>query len=113
MLSNTHYELIDKLRKAWIDLDATLIEPLLANSLHYYSWWALVELNSKEEYLKYIRERFLAYKRSGTHPIVKIGINKNDGEYAVALQLGDDVPTLIRIKEENGKIKEMWMQPAD
>lgn len=113
MSSDPHNQLIEILRLAWENLDADLIAPILAPNLHYYSWWALVELNSKEDYISYIRERFQAYKRSGIRPIVKIGINKNDGEQAVALQFDGDVPTLIRIKEENGKIAEMWIQPAE
>ena len=109
----SHEELIEVLKEAWTKLDADLIEPYLAEDLHYYSWWAMLEIHSKASYLAYIIERFQSYKDSGRQMIVKLGINKNDGEYAVALQLGDDVPTLIRINEENGKIKEMWMQPAE
>ena len=108
-----HEELIGALKEAWTKLDAEILAPLLADDLHYYSWWSLVELNSKEEYLTYIRERFKTYERSGLSPIVKIGINKNDGEQAVALQFDGDVPTLIRIKVINGRIAEMWIQPAD
>ena len=113
MSTDQHNRLIETLRLAWEALDADIIEPLLADNVHYYSWWALVELNSKEDYMSYIKEGFLAYMNSGTKPIVKLGVNKNDGEYAVALQLGDDLPILIRIKEKDGKIQEMWLQPAE
>ena len=110
---NSHKDLIESLRHAWESLDADIIEPLLAEDLHYYSWWALVEINSKNDYLAYIRERFLSYKNNGIKPIVKLGINKNDGEYAVAIQVGDDLPYLIRITENEGKIREMWIQPVE
>ena len=113
MTPKTRDQLIDALRQTWESLDPSLIEDVLANNLHYYSWWAMVEFNKREDYLIYLRERFLAYRRSDTHPIVKLGINKNDGEHAVALQFGDEVPILIRIKEENGMITEMWKQPAE
>ena len=74
----------------------------------------MVDFHSKASYLTYIIERFRSYRTSDTKPLVKLGINKNDGEYAVALQSDNgDIPVLIRIKEENGKIKEMWMQPAE
>ena len=101
------------LRLAWEKLDVSLIEPILADDLHYYSWWTMVGLNKKEDYMSYVRERFDSYKKNGTKPLVKIGVNKNDGEHAVALQFGDEVPILIRIKEEGGLIAEMWMQPAE
>lgn len=111
--TTVHKELVESLRRGWELLDVDIISPLLADDLHYYSWWAMVEFNCKEDYLSYIRERFQTYKKTGVHPIVKIGVNKNDGECAVALQYSDDVPTLIRIKEEAGKISEMWIQPAE
>jgi hypothetical protein len=113
MSSAIHNKLIEEIRRAWEELNADIIEPYLSEDLHYYSWWAMVDFHSKDSYLAYIIDRFQSYKNIGVHPIVKLGINKNDGEYAVALQLGDDVPTLIRIKEEDGIIKEMWMQPAE
>ena len=113
MPNETHNNIIEILRIAWDTLDADLIEPLLADNLHYYSWWAMVEFHTKDDYMAYIRERFLTYGNNGARPIVKIGINRNDGENAVALQFGDGIPSLIRIKEESGKITEMWIQPAE
>ena len=113
MSSDIHNKLIEEIRRAWEELDADILEPYLSDDLHYYSWWAMVDFHSKASYLAYIVERFRSYKENGERFLVKLGINNNDGEYAVALQLGYDVPTLIRNKEENGKIKEMWMQPAD
>ena len=113
MSTNQHNRLVETLRLAWETLDADIIEPLLAEDLHYYSWWALKELSSKQDYLTYLKERFQSYKDSGNKPRVKLGVNKNDGEYAVAIQFGDGVPILIRIIEIGGKIKEMWMQPAE
>lgn len=113
MPSDCHKQLIESLRRAWESLDAYLIEPLLTEDLHYYSWWALIEMNSKQAYLTYIKERFQSYKSNGIKPMVKLGVNKIDGEYAVAIQFGDGVPILIRIIEREGKIKEMWMQPAE
>lgn len=113
MPSDCHKQLIESLRSAWESLDADLIEPLLAEDLHYSSWWALKELNNKEDYLAYIKKRFQAYLNNGIRPTVKLGVNKNDGEYAVAIQIGEELPYLIRIIENDGKIKEMWIQPVD
>ena len=112
MPSDCHKQLIESLRSAWESLDADLIEPLLTEDFHYYSWWALKELNNKEDYLVYIKGRFQTYLNSGIRPIVKLGVNKNDGEHAVAIQIGEELPYLIRIIEREGKIKEMWLQPA-
>ena len=106
MSTDQHNRLVETLRLAWETLDADIIEPLLADNLHYYSWWALVEINSKDDYLAYIKERFKAYINIGIRPIVKLGVNKNDGEYAVAIQVGEDLPFLIRISEYDGKIQD-------
>lgn len=73
----------------------------------------MVEFHSKDNYLAYITERFKSYREKGECPLVKLGINRDNGEYAVALQFDGSLPILIRIKEENGLIKEMWMQPAE
>lgn len=113
MSTDSHNHLIESLRSAWESLDADIISPLIAEDLHYYSWWTLVEFNSKEAYLAYIKERFKAYINNGIRPIVKLGVNKNDGEYAVAIQVGEDLPFLIRIRERDGKIREMWIQPVE
>ena len=113
MSTDCHNKLIQVIRKAWEHLDAYIMEPYLSENIHYYSWWAMADIRNKDTYLAYITERFRTYKECDTKVIVKLGVNKNDGEYAVALQVEDDYPVLIRIKEENGMIKEMWMQPAE
>lgn len=109
---DVHNTLIGNLRQGWEALDVELIAPLLADDLHYHSRWALIEFYRKEDYIAYIRERFDTYRKSPSRPEVKLGVNKNDGEQAVALQFTEDVPMLIRIREDRGKIVEMWIQPA-
>ncbi len=113
MPSVIHIFLIKDIIRAWSELDASIIEPLLSDNLHYHSWWDMVEFFSKESFMEYINYRFKSYKEHGIRPLVKLGVNRNNGEHAVALQFGDDVPILIRIEEEDGKIKEMWMQSAE
>lgn len=113
MSNDSHDNLIETLRLAWERLDVDLIEPILADDLHYYSWWAMIEFHNKGEYLAYIKDRFQTFKDTRTRPLVKLGINKNDGEQAVAIQIGETAPILIRIKENHRMIKEMWMQPAE
>ena len=111
--NEVHNKLIAELCDALEALNADLIEPLLAEDLHYSSWWLMKETNTKKEYMDYLRGRFKAIKNSGEPLIVKMGVNRIDGEYAVAIQYGDSVPALIRIVESEGKISEMWMQAAE
>lgn len=110
--TDVHNNLVETLVKAWETLDASLIEPLLHDELHYYSWWVMSEMHSKGEYMEYIKAKYKTIREAGTCPLVKLAISNGNGEFAVALQQGDNPPALIRIEEMDGKIKEMWMQPV-
>jgi hypothetical protein len=48
-------------------LDASHIEPLLADDFHYASQWVFAEIKSQQEYLDYIRPKLEAVKASGKH----------------------------------------------
>lgn len=50
--SEIHNHLVELLMDAWTSLDPNIIEPLLAEDLHYYSWWVMSEIHSKSEYLR-------------------------------------------------------------
>jgi hypothetical protein len=52
---------------AWMmnTLDASRLEPLLAEDFHYASQWVLSEITSKGEYLAYITPKLEAIRRSG------------------------------------------------
>ena len=108
----THAQLIELLRHAWENLDIESVVPYLSDDLHYSSWWVMEELHSKEEYLNYIRSKFLTFKEVSVKPLVKLAVNQTTGEHAVAIRQGEASPVLIRIKVDNGMSIEMWMQPG-
>lgn len=108
--SNPHDALIQLLCQAWETLDATIIEPLLVDNLHYFSWFVFEEMHDKEAYMNYIRGKFQAIKEQGGKPLVKMVINKHTGESAVELTQRNLDPVIICIKEKKGMIIEMWMQ---
>ena len=43
-------------------LDASNLEPMLAEDFHYASQWVLPEITSKADYLAYITSKFMLYQ---------------------------------------------------
>ena len=53
--------------------DASILEPLLAEDFHYASQRVFAEIESKVEYMDYIRSKLAAVKASGVHVWAEIG----------------------------------------
>ena len=49
-------------------LDASALEPLLAEDFHYASQWVFAEITSKAEYLDYIVPKLETLRRAGVSP---------------------------------------------
>ena len=47
-------------------LDASCLEPLLADDFHYASQWVFAEIESKKAYLEYIVPKLDAIRKSGS-----------------------------------------------
>lgn len=60
---STNEELVNSFCKAWNNLDATYIESCLSDDFVYSSQMVLADLNGKDEYLKYIKAKFNAFKK--------------------------------------------------
>lgn len=79
---NKETEFLEKLAKAYLTYDASIIEDELADDMHYASFWVFQELTSKEEYLDYLKGKLQTMKNTGTTQEFKIV----DGErYSKAL----------------------------
>lgn len=79
---NREIEFLEKLAKAYLTYDASIIEDELADDMHYASFWVFQELTSKEEYLDYLKGKLQTMKNTGTTQEFKIV----DGErYSKAL----------------------------
>lgn len=60
---------------AWMmnTLDASCLEPLLAEDFHYASQWVFSEITSKADYLVYIMPKLEAIRSSGAEVLAEMG----------------------------------------
>lgn len=105
-----HNELIRKVFEAWDNLDPERIIPLLAPDLHYYSWWVISEMHTKEEYADYIRGKFKTIKERNFKPQISLVKGENTGKEAILMRQEGCPTVLLKLEEKNGLISEMWMQ---
>ena len=47
-------DFLQKLAEAYTKYDASIIEPYLAENMHYASMWVFHEMTSKQEYMDYL-----------------------------------------------------------
>ena len=57
-------EFLLKLAEAYTKYDASIIEPYLAEDMHYASMWVFQELTSKQEYMNYLVGKLQTMKRT-------------------------------------------------
>ena len=70
---------LSKLAEAYQKYDASIIEPYLADDMHYASMWVFHEMTSKQEYLEYLTGKLQTMKSKGVHmefQIVKGGMHE-------------------------------------
>jgi len=53
-----------KLAEAYTKYDASIIEPYLADDMHYASMWVFHEMTSKQEYMNYLVGKLQTMKRA-------------------------------------------------
>jgi len=91
-------------------LDASILEPLLAENFRYASQWVLEEIDSKTEYLNYIVPKLEAIRESGSSVWAEMGwINREFSQPCVIMAQGDrdDLVAVVFAKVEEGKIKRL------
>lgn len=65
-MENQEFEFLTKLAEAYTKYDASIIEPYLADDVHYASMWVFQELTSKSEYLDYLKGKLATMKAHHT-----------------------------------------------
>ena len=91
-------------------LDATCLEPLLADDFHYASQWVLAEIESKSALLDYIAPKLDAIRKSGVPAWAEMGwLDREFPGPCVILAQGDKDALLavVLTKVENEKIKRL------
>lgn len=91
-------------------LDASQLEPLLADDFHYASQWVFAEIESKTDYVEYIVPKLDAIRKSGATAWAEMG--SLDQEFpgpCVVMAQGekDNLTAVVLAKVEDGKIKRL------
>ena len=93
-------------------LDASHIEPLLADDFHYASQWVFEEITSKQSFLDYIKPKLAAIAKSGTHAYAEMAELKGyGGGPCVVMAQGskDNIVATVLAEVNEGSIKRLDM----
>lgn len=91
-------------------LDASFLEPLLAEDFHYASQWVLAEIESKSAYLEYIVPKLDAIRKSGAAAWAEMGwLDRELPGPCVIMAQGDkdNLLAVVLTKVEDGKIRRL------
>lgn len=93
-------------------LDASKIEPILAEDFHYSSQWVLTDITSKQDFLDYITPKLEAIRTGGSEVWAEMGelTSEIPGPCVVMAQgEKDNLLCVILAKVEGGKLKSLAM----
>ena len=91
-------------------LDASHLEPFLADDFHYASQWVFAEIESKSAYLEYIVPKLDAIQKSGGAAWAEMGwLDHEVPGPCVVMAQGDkdNLLAVVLAKVEDGKIKRL------
>lgn len=91
-------------------LDASCLEPLLADDFHYASQWVFAEIESKSAYLEYIVPKLEAIRKSGAAAWAEMGwLDREFPGPCVVMAQGDkdNLLAVVLAKVEGGKINRL------
>jgi hypothetical protein len=90
--------------------EVSALEPLLADDFHYASQWVFAEIESKAEYIEYVKPKLDAVKASGQRAWAELGyLDRELPGPCVVLAQGerDNLVALVLAKVEAGRIKRL------
>lgn len=93
-------------------LDASKIEPILAEDFHYSSQWVLTDITSKQDFLDYITPKLKAIRTGGSEVWAEMGeLTREIPGPCVVMAQGekDNLLCVILAKVEGGKLKSLSM----
>ena len=93
-------------------LDASKIEPILAEDFHYSSQWVLTDITSKQDFLDYIIPKLEAIRASDSQVWAEMGeLTREIPGPCVVMAQGekDNLLSVILAKVEGGKLKNLSM----
>jgi hypothetical protein len=91
-------------------LDASCLEPLLADDFHYASQWVFAEIESKNAYLEYIAPKLDVIRNSGSIVWAEMGSLEREFPGPCVVMAQDEKDNLLAVvlaRVEDGKIKRL------
>ena len=91
-------------------LDASQLEPLLADDFHYASQWVFAEIESKTEYLEYIIPKLEVIRQSGGAVWAEMGsLDREFPGPCIVMAQGEkeNLIAVVLAKVEDGKVKRL------
>ena len=91
-------------------LDASQLEPLLADDFHYASQWVFAEIESKTAYLEYIVQKLDAIRKSGVTVWAEMGsLDREFPGPCVVMAEGEknNLMAVVLAEVEDGKVKRL------
>ncbi len=96
--------------QAWNELNADLLDTILADNLEYTSFWVFETLEGKDVYLDYLRGKFNAVKNTGRDSQVKAEVRNINGKFQPVIIQGDE-ELFLHMSIENNLITSLCMMP--
>ena len=100
-------EFLLKLAEAYQQYDASIIEPYLADDMHYASMWVFHEMTSKQEYMDYLTGKLQTLKKNGVR--MEFQIVQGMMHEKALLVTNDEAPEgkfgFVADFDEEGKVK--------
>lgn len=106
-------QLNEVLCEAWNKLDASLIEPYLAEDFYYKSSHVVEPITTKSDYMAYLKGKFDTLKKSPESKVIADIIDDNGVPRTHLKQKIGGGDAIIEIKTQNGIIISMLMRPQD
>lgn len=96
--------------QAWNELNADLLDSILADNLEYTSFWVFETLEGKDVYLDYLRGKFNAVKNTGIDSQVKAEVRYINDKFQPVIIQGDE-ELFLHMSIENNLITSLCMMP--
>ena len=103
-------QLVEIVCRAWNELDASLLEPIISDDFEYISVWVLETMKGKERYMDYISGKFDAIRKGDRPVTAEVVYQDSIDKYVVVLNQRGNLAALEPTTEGN-MLKSLWMRP--
>ncbi len=98
--------------RAWNELDASLLEPILSDDFEYISVWVLETMKGKDRYMEYISGKFESIRKGNNAVSAELIYQEPIDKYVVVLNQGGNLAALEPTIQDD-LLKSLWMRPVE